>query len=330
MRVEEELWYNHTSISRKLDVADLQAAYDDNVKWLLSEKWILANILVYAVPEFRGMTVEKVLPLIDGKPQVAEVFVAPGESNASAITGENTEDGVPGEGKVVYDIRFHAWAPNGKGLVKLIIDLEAQKKYFPGYNLVTRGVVYGARLISAQMGTEFSDSHYDDVKKVYSIWICLDTPQYAENTITEYSMEQHNLVGDFPKDKSRYDILSVIMICLSEQSGEAKNKNKLLGLLEALLSGNIPIWEKKTILEQEYQIPMTQKIDRRVNEMCNLSEAILERGVERGMEQGQISGESRMLLLIQKMSINDEAHLISRLSEREFLEEMYKKYNIEK
>lgn len=43
--------------------------------------------------------------------------------------------------------------------------LEAQQDYTPGYELVTRGIFYGARMLSAQYGTEFVSPYYDDVKK---------------------------------------------------------------------------------------------------------------------------------------------------------------------
>ena len=41
----------------------------------------------------------------------------------------NTEDSVPNEKKVVYDIHFYAYTPDEKGKVKIILDVEAQKKY---------------------------------------------------------------------------------------------------------------------------------------------------------------------------------------------------------
>lgn len=50
----------------------------------------------------------------------------------------------------------------------------------PGYDIVTRGIFYAARLISAQSGTEFTHSHYDDIKKVYSIWLCMNAPKESE------------------------------------------------------------------------------------------------------------------------------------------------------
>ena len=273
-------------LSEKIDITDKKAEYDENVKWLLSEKIILAHILVHSVKEFRGMDPQDVVSLIEGTPQVSEVPVNPGESNTTEITGDNVEDIVPGEGKVYYDIRFRAWTPDRSESIQLIIDLEAQKKYYPGYNIITRGIFYCARMISAQMGTQFTGDDYDKIKKVYSIWICMDCPKYAENTITEYSVGQNNIVGDFPSDKGRYDLLSVVMVCLSKELAQGKASMGLHRLLGTLLSPEMTRQEKKDIIESEYGIPMTQGMERRVNIMCNLSEAIEEHGIERGIEKG--------------------------------------------
>lgn len=61
--------------------------------------------------------------------------------------------------------------------VKLIINVEGQNDFYPGYDIVTRGIFYTAQLISSQLETEFTGSNYGDIKKVYSIWICLNSPK---------------------------------------------------------------------------------------------------------------------------------------------------------
>lgn len=287
MKQKNTMQVQPSRVARKIDVTDLRAAYDENVKWLLSEKIFLAHIMVYAVKEYLGMNPWDVRELMEGEPQVGTVAVNPGETNTTEIVGDNVENSFPNEGKITYDIRFHAWAPEKDELIELIIDIEAQRKYHPGYDLVTRGIFYGARMISAQMGTEFQDDNYDELKKVYSIWICMDSPRYAENTITEYGIQQRNIIGNFPSGKTRYDLMSVLMICLSSDLETGERDKKLHRLLGALLSSTLTKQEKKTIMEQEYGIPMTEKVERRVNVMCNLSGAIEERGIEQGIERGE-------------------------------------------
>ncbi len=55
-------------------------------------------------------------------------------------------------------------------MIRLIINIEAQNDFYPGYPLIKRGIYYCSRMISAQYGTEFKNSHYENIKKVYSIW----------------------------------------------------------------------------------------------------------------------------------------------------------------
>lgn len=298
-----EVCYNQTNLSDKLSVAQLKAAYDENAKWLLSEKAVLAGILIYTVPEYSGMSLDEVIPLIGDEPQVSGTSVNPGETNISALLGDNGENEIPGEGKITFDVRFHAWLPGRQTRIKLLIDVEAQRDYFPGYDIVTRGVFYTARMISAQLGTEFADSDYNNIKKVYSIWICTHVPRYAENTVTEYAMSQKNLVGSFPLDKSRYDLQSVIVIGLAETPEEGAEIHRLLG---AVFSEKLSLEEKKAILENEFRLSMTQKMDWRVKKMCNLSEGIWERGIQEGIEQGNIANMVSVLRNMLKKNMSPE------------------------
>ena len=317
-------------ISRKIDITDKKAEYDENVKYLLSEKIILAHILVYAVKEYFGMKPEDVAELIEGMPQVSKVAVNPGESNMPEIIGDNVEDATANEGKVTYDIRFRALAPERDALMQLIIDVEAQKDYYPGYDLLTRGIYYGARMISAQKGAEFLEDDYDKIKKVYSIWICMNAPSYAENTITEYGIQKRSIAGEFPENKGRYDLMSVIMICLSKKVAQAGDNTKLQRLLGTLLASEMTKAEKKDIIESEYGIPMKQEIERRVNTMCNLSEAIEKRGIEQGIERGIERGEDKMARLIAILSKEQDFTMITKVStDVELRKKLYKQYGIE-
>ena len=96
---------------------------------------------------------------------------------------------------MVYDVRFSAVAPGKDGTIGLIINIEAQSKYHPGYPLVKRAIYYCGRMLSAQYGSVFTQSHYGEIQKVYSIWICSHPPKERENTITSYTLQERHLVG---------------------------------------------------------------------------------------------------------------------------------------
>lgn len=208
--------------------------------------------------------------------------VHPGESYET-ITGDQNEDKVPGEGRTTFDIRFHINLPTQEKHIKILINVEAQRNYYPGYDLVTRGIYYGARMISAQRNTEFVNEDFDNIKKVYSLWVCMYPPNYAKNTITEYKIQQEKVFGNF-QGKARYDILNVTFICL----GDLKDKDTpaFLSMLSTLLSDSIKPADKMKTLENDYKIPMTRDLRKEIQKMCNLSEAIEERGIEKGIELG--------------------------------------------
>ena len=228
-----------TSLSVTVSVTDDKAKYNDNVRRVLSEKLVLAHILVNVAKEFKGMQPEEVAGMIEGEPQVASIPVNPGETNNPHIKGTDTVDAISYEGMIQFDIRFDVSYPERTETVRLLIGIEAQNDYYPGYKIVTRGVFYGARMISAQLDTEFRNSDYDSIKKVYSIWICMDVPKYAENTITAYEIQKRDIVGNFPEERTRYDLMSIITICLSSAVAEEKEELKLHRLLGTLLSSEM-------------------------------------------------------------------------------------------
>lgn len=296
------------SLKRELHGAGLNAAYDGHAKRLLAQKIVLAHILVNAVSEFTGMEPEDVVLLIENEPEISVIPVNPGEARRQeepetgkeqedlmpAIIGRNTESQIPHEGKITYDVHFVAWAPGREERLKIILDVEAQKNFYPGYHIVSRGIFYTSRMISAQLDTEFRIPNYNDIKKVYSIWICMNSPEKIGNTITEFCMNKKDLVGT-SGDLGRYDLLSVIIIGLSRERAEETDGTKLHRFLGTLFSSRLSAEEKKNILSSEFKIPMEPELERRINIMCNLSEAIAEEGMEKGIETGIETGRKQLI-----------------------------------
>ena len=191
--------------------------YDDICKQVLSNKMILAWIMKGCMIEYREISVEEIAKkYMEGKPYISSINVRTGEN----IQGMPTEGRGITEGKVFYDIRFRALIPGKDEIVELIINVEAQNDYYPGYPIVTRGVYYGCSMISGQYGIEFTKSEYSKIKKVYSIWFCTDAPKYRQNSITSYDFKETNHIGNICEKKKSYDLISVVMVCLSEATDE--------------------------------------------------------------------------------------------------------------
>jgi len=286
----------NTYISDALEGNDCKDRLDTEVKKVLSDKTVLAWILKYTTAEFERYSIKKIKTCIEGTPEVGTHPVNPRSKHRKknvgkqpenakdsrapeAITGSDTVDKVPGEGQITYDIRFYAVTPT-KERIKLILNVEAQKSLDLGYDLVTRGIFYAARMISAQKGTEFKKSNYDDIKKVYSIWICMEVPQNMEYTVTSYRMDKKVLFGQ-PKKHFRYDLMEVVMVCLGREE-KAGNGNRLHGMLSTLLSEKLTPKEKERHLSADYGFKTSIELEGGLKQMCNYSDLIEERALEKG------------------------------------------------
>jgi hypothetical protein len=270
-----------TILARNIEAAEGKAAYDHAVKRLLANKMILAWIMKSCIEEYRNIPVNDIANrFIEGTPEVAETAVHPDmEVQTEQIQGSFTEDSSINEKTVTYDVRFFALAPAMDELVTLIINIEAQNDFYPGYPLIKRALYYCSRMISSQFGRDFSESGYGEIKKVYSIWICPNPPEGRKNTITRYSIAEENVVGSVREKVNNYDLLTAIMICLGEPEGE--RYDGILKLLEVLLSNEKKAEEKKRILMNDFDIPMTEELESEVLTVCNLSEGVEKRGEQR-------------------------------------------------
>ena len=304
-----------TTIAKNIRVADEKASYDAACKRLLSEKIILAWIMKNCLEEYRDCDVDEIAEkYIEGTPQVGEVAVAPDESNCvSVIQGAGNEDTSLTEGTVFYDIRFLAIAPVSGELIRLIINIEAQNDFYPGYPLIKRGIYYCSRMVSAQYGTEFTNSHYENIKKVYSIWICMNPPKSRENSITRYYIAEENLAGSVKERKADYDLMAAVMICLGKEEDSGTD---LLKLLNVLLSTETGSQDKCQILEEDFHIRMTQTLESEVSLMCNLSKGVEEKGIEKGRQEGIIA----MVSALKDLQIADSI-ILNKIQEKFHLAE---------
>jgi predicted transposase/invertase (TIGR01784 family) len=280
-----------TQLSKEIYTSSKDAKYDRCCKNLLSHRTILAHIMKECVSEFKDFDIKYIANnCIEGAPQISEVSVHRG--NPDKIVGANTEDATIDEGTVYFDIRFVAVLPQTGENIRLIINIEAQNNFNPHYSLIRRGIYYCCRLISAQYETEFTSDNYDDIKKVYSIWICTNTPNYAANTINRYCITEQSLVGNFKINPDKYDMFNVIMVNLEKDSDSIENNNKsILGLLRILLSSSVSENKKIIVLENDFDLEMTVAFKKELSNMCNLSTGVREEGRLLGREEGRLEGK---------------------------------------
>ena len=329
------------TLAKNIETADgYKTSLDTVCKKLLAHKIILAWIMKSCVEEYKDCSIREIEEkYIEDIPEISKTAVHRDETahnngtdnsaggrgtnnstgtnsrgNPETIGGARNEDSSMTEGTVTYDIKFNAIRPQrgDEALLNMILNIEGQTQFYPGYPLIKRGIYYGGRMISSQYGTVFTESQYENIRKVYSIWVCLNPPKYRSNSINVYSFKEKNLLGKVKEKTENYDLITAIMICLGDEDNDGhndeyneknekhrinenneinerdKNCNDLIRLLTVLLSTKKSPDEKKTILETEFDISMTREMREEASDMCDFSNYIEERGRAEGHIESKI------------------------------------------
>ena len=311
----------HTEVHNAVTAADQGTQYDESAKRLLGQKSILAQILVRMVDEFKGMNPRYVETLIEGEPYISRIPLEPGLTNqevmrtgqtgtnieiekekltaeevkqnisrkeklksGSRIAGLNTENQEHAEGLVRFDIVFYVRMKDG--LSQIIINVEAQKDEPQRYGILNRAVFYVSRLISSQKERDFENTEYDDIKRVYSIWVCMNM---EENSLSHIHLVKDDLVG-YHDWRGKLDLFNIVMIGLAKELPGQGEQYELHRLLGALFAEGLTAGERLNIIKEEYDIPIEQNIEQEVDVMCNLSQGIKEAGIEEGRKEGREEG----------------------------------------
>ena len=277
----------NTEIKNVLSAADDKAQYDAYAKKLIAQKSILANILVKTVGAFKGMDPKDVVKYIEGEPEIGVVPIEPGMTNAEYVSGEkikgfNTEDNEINEGMIRFDIIFYVRMPlpdkSQNNLSKIIINVECQKDEPTAYSILNRAIFYVSRLISSQKERDFANSNYDDIKQVFSIWVCMNMKY---NSMTHIHLTKDETLKPY-EWKGNLDLLNIVMIGITNELPEKDERYELHRLICALLSNQVQGNQKFDILDKEYNIPTNTELREDVSVMCNLSLGIEERAEARG------------------------------------------------
>ena len=255
------------------------ATYDKQAKTVLGNRQMLAPVVKRVVPEFHDVSLEEIQDhCIDGEPQISTVPVAPGKTNrkrrraAKYIRGLQTEDSVLGEGWITFDVLFYAKVPKSGKRVKIIINVEAQR-IDPEYNLTMRAFFYMSRLLSSQKEREFVGENYDDICKVYTIWLCFYLPKGQTSSITHYRPQEICEVGDFHESKEHYDLFDITMIHIGRDD---EKTDMLLKFLHLVFMSRLTEAEREARLKKDFGIELWDETREGLSDMCNLSQGLKE------------------------------------------------------
>ena len=85
-------------------------------------------------------------------------------------------------------------------------------------------------------------------------------------------------------------MLTVVMIYTADDFMDLQND--IIKMLSVLLSRNLAAKERMSILEDSFDIAMTEKVKQEVDKMCNLSQGVRAYGRAEGEALGIVKGEA--------------------------------------
>ena len=153
------------------------------------------------------------------------------------------------------------------------MNVEAQKDDPVSYKILNRAIFYVSRLISSQKERDFVNTNYDDIKQVFSIWVCMNM---SKNSLSHFHIVKDEMLEPYDW-KGNVDLLNIVMIGVTNELPEHDEKYELHRLIGALLSDRLRENEKLDIIEKEYKIPLSNDFRKEVDTMCNLSQGIEDR-----------------------------------------------------
>ena len=280
---------------------------DAGCKSLLGCTPVAAFIAKNCIPEFLDMALDKIQEFIvykKAKSEITpeelaeiqksnippvEISCHPVEDLPDKLNKKNVESKSVNEGTIYYDVLFDIGLPGGKAN-RVIVDIEAQNEYNPGYAILNRGSFYCGRMVSAQKESVFHNSDYDKLQKVYSIWLCINPEADVRGVCNTYSMTETCLAKEFHFPKEQYDNFCIVLACLQDTESD----NNMVRLFSTIFSNNTPV-EKKLQLATECGLPVTTDVKEGIHQMCNYSDYVEQQGVEKGLAKGRAEGHLESL-----------------------------------
>ena len=138
---------------------------------------------------------------------------------------------------------------------------------------------------ACQYGTEFTDAHYERIRKVYSVWVCANPPKYRENTITRYALAEEKkaiLEEEFEIEMTRTLESEVQTMC--NLSKGVEERGIAIGMERGMKQG----------MERGMKQGMEQGMERGIE--CGMETAILD-SIRNLMETLKLTADQAMAAL---------------------------------
>ena len=106
-------------------------------------------------------------------------------------------------------------------------------------------------------------------------------------------MRNDAIFGNVSLNHEAVDLMQGVIVNLGE--AEEKVDSDILNLMNTLLSSKVSETEKKRVMQEDFNIIMTEELESEVSDMCNLSQGIWDSGIEKGKKEQSIENALKMI-----------------------------------
>ena len=279
---------------------DAKISFDKHFKNMVHSPNLLAFTIKQMIPEFRDKDLESIKEHLDINP------------DSHRVISEDTEIPLFNGEKIILDSLFRIRTDDNREIA-LEINLEGQFKRNTGYPIEARAMHYACTLLSTEKGRVFSDSHFDRMVKVYSIWFMIKPYLSEQNTIRRFGMRE--LLSDGKTIPApEYDYLEIIMVYMGEHSQLADED--LINVFNLVFREDLDPQERLKRLQEDYNIlPDSCLIDSMEETVKSYAEELREQAVEDALIE---EDADHVVLLVRSDNISiDDA--IEKLKVKEHL-----------
>lgn len=277
--------------SQKGDALDcsLDCKHDINAISLLTDAQIFARIIKLLLREFCNVSVEEIEKSIQFYRENPGKESNMGDNDVVIIPSDSVSK-EQRNGEIRYDKHYNVKTKNMEYWIKL--ELEAQNVTNDktlGYHLENRVAYNLGRMMSGQKFVDFSNSDFDRLKKVKSIWICLNQ---ATDSIIRFTYKPSLEYGDCDINSLQSEQFEGIIVNVrgsSEKKQIAKSNGSIISFLEAVFKVEDAATKKK-VLQEEFHLKITNPLERRLEVMCGVTEFSKNEGREEGLKVGREEG----------------------------------------
>lgn len=268
---------------------------DSGSKSIFRDKNLMAEMLIGIADEFRNCTREEVIDCL---------CLDPVDGSVKDLNGELA---FTDSGLTRLDTLIEAKVPGTEDKVMVRFNIECQRRFHPGYDLYNRAQFYAGMLLTTQNKELPSVERYRNLKKVYTVWVCLECDlEEAKGTITRYSMGIQPPVGNERTYNGLQNKLCVVMVCLD--SGEVNTPilspfPRVLGILDTIFSGNAVDEDRKKELMETYKLNLDLSLIKEAKAMTNLLQEEYDMGMIEGITKHCVE---TILMLINNKGFDKE------------------------